>query len=46
MTSRTDAAPAGQPGGGADQLAKLNKLREQGIISAEELAVAKAKLRG
>lgn len=46
MASRADATPAEQRGGGTDQLAKLNKLREQGIISAEELAVAKAKLRG
>lgn len=30
----------------ADQLGKLSKLHEQGIISAEELAVAKAKLLG
>lgn len=30
----------------ADQLEKLSKLQEQGIISAEELAVAKAKLLG
>ena len=28
----------------ADQIAKLNRLREDGIISQEEMAVAKAKL--
>jgi hypothetical protein len=28
----------------ADQLDKLNRLREEGIISTEEFAVAKAKL--
>ena len=30
----------------ADQLQKLGKLHEQGVITAEELAVAKAKLLG
>ena len=37
-------ATASQPPGIAEQLAKLQKLHQQGIISADELAIAKAKL--
>jgi hypothetical protein len=45
--SDEDAPPVGeQQGGIADQLEKLSKLAQQGTISAEEYAAAKAKLLG
>ena len=43
------AAPAAAPGGGTDVVAELQKLaalKEQGILSDDEFAAAKAKLLG
>lgn len=39
-------SPQRDPGRLADQLEKLAKLRQEGILSREELAIAKAKLLG